>query len=155
MTQVVSPSDPQVRDFSSHNQVRFRLDHANGEEDYFEGVPDLPALLLVEFAGTMEEISKTQDLAQQSKMFTSLFELVLLEDSATRFIERMGNKADPISLMQINDIMPWIMEQYGMRPTMPSENSSDGSAPQESGTSSTESSSPAELTSPPSLQPVS
>lgn len=142
MTQVLDPADTDVKDFSAPpRKVTFNIDHsetAGGGPDRFDGVQDLPALLLVEFVGTLDQINDT-DMAQQPDLFKSIFELVLAEDSATRFIARMGDKNDPISLTQIMDIMPWVMEQYGMRPTQPSSDSSSGSESQDGGTNSTDS----------------
>ncbi len=112
----------EIRDFTNHRVVRFRID-----DDVFEGLPDLPAMLLVEFASAMAKLDETTDIKDQPKVFRDLFNMVLTDESAARFIERMSSKTEPISIAQIDQIMPWIMEQYGMRPTEPSSDSSTGS----------------------------
>jgi hypothetical protein len=132
--------------------VRFRLDHADGTPDFYDGVPGLAAMRLVEFAGMTEQMSEQNvPVSEQVRMFKEMFEFVLTEDSAERFLARMSDKNDPIDFEQINDLMPWIMEQYGMRPTQPSSLSSNGSESPDSGTSSTPGVPNVELISTPSL----
>lgn len=53
----------------------------------------------------------------------------------------------PVELEQITEILDWVMAEYGLRPTKPSEGSSDGQSSPESGTNSTELTSDAESTS--------
>lgn len=150
MTQTIEVPTDSMKDFTTEQKpVKFNIDKADGTKDIFEGISDLPALLLVEFAGMTETLSQSS-ISDQPKVFKTLFELVLTEDSAARFIGRMKDKKNPISLTQITEIMPWIMEQYGMRPTQPSSNSSAGSESQDGGTSLTENAPQPALTSVPS-----
>jgi hypothetical protein len=141
MTQVLSPSDEDVQDFSEHIDVKFRIDG-----DTFVGVSNIPASDLLEFGRLFTGMTES-DVIQDPKAFTTLFNLVLTTESATRFLERMSSKTEPISMTQIMRIMPWIMGEYGMRPTEPSSNSSNGSPNQDDGTSSMVSVSPSALTS--------
>lgn len=136
MTQVLSPSDTEIQDFTEHVNVKFRID-----DDIFVGVPNIPANDLMAFAKLFDGMSES-DVINDPKAFNDMFALVLTEPSRARFVERMGSKTEPISMTQVMKIMPWIMEQYGMRPTSPSPSSSDGSPSQGDGTSSTESASP-------------
>lgn len=123
----ISPADDDVRDFTKKTKpVRFQIDRDDGSPEFFEGIKALPAMLLVEFAVTMDSLSET-DTAQQPKVFRDLFGLILSDESAKRFIERMSSKTDAIDMSQIMEVMPYLMEQYGMRPTQPSPVSSDGS----------------------------
>jgi hypothetical protein len=129
----VTPADDDIKDFTSAaKKVRFKIN-----DDIFEGLADIPALLLVEFAAATEKLSMS-NASEQPQIFRTLFQLVLNESSAARFIERMSDPQKPISVDQINNIMPWLMEQYGLRPTTPSEDSSDGSVPPDAGKNSTE-----------------
>lgn len=137
---VVDTADDGVRDFSApQRDTRFKIKNRAGGYDYFEGINDLPAMLLVEFAAAMDAASEAE-VAKQPEIFADLFRLILNDESITVFLARMRDRDNPISLTQVTDILPWLMEKYGMRPTGPSESSSDGSAPPASGTSSTASS---------------
>lgn len=146
MTQVLSPSDVEIQDFSERIDVKFRID-----SDVFVGVPNIPAHDLIEF-GRMFDGMTESDIVQDPKAFDGMFGLVLVEASFKRFVERMSSKTEPISMTQVMRIMPWLMEQYGMRPTEPSLNSSSGSANPGDGTSLPESASPSASTSGSSLQ---
>jgi hypothetical protein len=139
ITSTASPAEPGVRDFSApRRNVSFKID-----DDTFQGVNDLPAMALIEFAGMVDQLNELE-VAQQPQIFTQLFQMVLEPTSSELFLRRMGDREKPISLGQLMEIMPWIMEQYGLRPTTPSEASSDGSEPQATGTSSTDSAQPLE-----------
>lgn len=147
--------DDGIKDFSTERPpVRFKIKRSDNTYDYFDGLPDLPALLLVEFATLAERLSESE-LGDQPKLFSALFELILQEQSAVLFISRMSDRKEPISLPQINDIMQWTMAAYGLRPTEPSEDSSPGSKSLDGGTSSTESAPQPALTSVPSAPTVS
>jgi hypothetical protein len=111
--------------------VQFKID-----DDVFHGVPNLPATALVEFASVAETIDADSNVPEIS-VFTKMFEILLTPTSAERFIERMSSPTEPISLAQIQDILPWIMEEFGMRPTSPSPDSSAGSESPGDGTRST------------------
>jgi hypothetical protein len=140
----MTPTDEGVRDFSRPKTIKFRLDHVGGQlagqPEYFNAVPALPALHLVQFANAMEQMDE-KDAGEQAHVFKDIYELVLTEESAERFIARMSDKNDPISLPQAMEIVEWIMSEFGMRPTQPSEASSDQSASPGDGTSSTPSAS--------------
>lgn len=133
MTQVLSPSDEEIKDFTMRKTVRFRID-----DDIFHGVPDIPALDLMKFGSMFDGLTESQ-VASNPDAFTELFRLVLDASSADVFMSRMGDKTKPIGLGQVMAILPWLMEEYGLRPTQPSSTSSDGSENQDDGTSSTES----------------
>jgi hypothetical protein len=149
-----------VKDFSSQVHVRFKIDHVGGpmkgQPEFFTGVPLMPALDLVEFAALSEKMSESA--AVDEATFTSLVKLCLTDEdgSADRFISRMRDKSDPIGFTQLMDILPWLMEQYGMRPQTPSALSSSGEPSPDGGTNSTPSiTSLPVATSAMSVQPVS
>jgi hypothetical protein len=120
--------------------VRFRVD-----DDVFSLLPSLPALQMLEFAELQD--AQARDEIPAGDMFRKIFQLVLTEDSAALFIARMSDRVKPISVEQVSDIMPWIMEQYGMRPIPPSSSSSDISSIPESGANSTANAQPTASTS--------
>lgn len=145
MTSVASISTGDgIKDFSSRKNVQFKID-----DDVFDGVPEIGAMILIEYMVIAEGISET-NVAGQGGAYTSLVTMLLTEQSSARFIERMSSKTEPISIEQVTEIMPWLMEQYGMRPTTPSEDSSGGSDNPDGGTNSTETARVVELIPPPS-----
>src|SRR6478752_969803 len=103
--------DTEERDFTRRVNVRFRLDHTSGEPDYFDGVPGLPALSLMEFASIMDTIEQSKN-PNDPELFVNMIKLTLADESADRFIARMHDKTDPIGIDQIMEIMPWLMEKY-------------------------------------------
>jgi hypothetical protein len=53
---------------------------------------------------------------------------------------------DPVDMVQLKDLLEWLIEVYGMRPTSPSSTSSSSSAADDGGTSSTDGAVQLELT---------
>jgi hypothetical protein len=143
MTTVLSPNDVEIRDFTTHIDVRFRID-----DDVFVGVPNIPGFDLLKFGAMVEGLSE-HDIMANSEYFSTMFRLVLEEASADVFLARMGDKKRPISMPQVMKIMPWLMESYGMRPPTPSSESSGGSETPGDGTSLTASGSATGSTSEP------
>lgn len=130
---IITEVDEEIKDFSkARRRVRFKI-----EPDIFECVSDLPVLALIDFAAMADKVNETAMDDQMRQLFVEMFELVLKSESAPLFISRMQDKDNPISLDQVNDIMPWIMEKYGLRPTEPSDSSLDGSPTPASGPSLT------------------
>jgi hypothetical protein len=143
ITELLSPADPEVKDFTVPvKPIKFRV-----APDIFEAVGAIPGGLLMEFGAAAEQLGEVK-LTEQLSLFNQMFSLVLDDDSVELFIQRMRDKKNPITLGQAMDITNWLMEKYGMRPTQPSEASSDGQAPPASGTNLTASAPPTELTSP-------
>ena len=148
-----------MRDFTQQPRVvSFRID-----DDTFRGKPVLPAQTMVEFTLAAEKFDAASVTAQQGfdSMMDAL-EMVLMADSFKRFRHRMNDPEKlareakaagqpepepfvPIGLDQIPPIVEYLMSEYGLRPTEPSGDSSDGPSSQASGTSSTETTSPVEL----------
>ena len=88
------------------------------------------------------------DIAKKPETFTQMIDLVLRDESANRFKARMEDKDSPITMKQIMDVLPWLMEKYGLRPSEPSSTSSPGFETPDDGTNSTDK--PLELVSIPS-----
>lgn len=131
MTDLTGTVDVEVKDFSNRADVQFRID-----DDLFQGVPNIAALQLLEFANLSDQLTDAS-MADQPKIFKALVDLLLTPDSALRFSERMGDRENPISIIQVQQVIEWLMERYGMRPTQPSGDSSSGSATPDAGTSLT------------------
>lgn len=132
--------DDGMMDFSiGRKSIKFKVD-----DDIFEAVPDIAAELAMDYAERIEQLTGSTDAenvnyAEQKEVVYSTVRLVLFEESADRFIARLGDKRNPIGQSRFGKITAWLLEQYGLRPTEPDSASSTGSANQDDGTSSTES----------------
>ena len=74
-----------------------------------------------------------------------LFERILVPESYERFTKAVNGESEvSIGVNRIRQIIPWVMEQYGLRPTEASSGSSETSS--ESGASSTDGAPHVELT---------
>lgn len=128
-----------VKDFTrKRKRLTFRID-----DDVFEAASALPGKTLGAFATRFAGIEKIP-VAQQLDVFAEALGMVLLPESNARFQKRLGDLNDPIELEQASDVVAWLMEEYGHRPTQPSSPSSTGQPSPESGTSSTDGQQPTE-----------
>lgn len=140
-----------MKDFTRQARVvQFSLDG-----DTFRGKPHLPAQVMIDFTlkvGEVEEESATPQQGFDTMM--ECLEMVLMPDSYKLFRSRMkdpkaGVSEDaasapefvPIELDQVTEILDYVMGEYGLRPTKPSEDSSAGPSSPEPGTNSTDSTS--------------
>ncbi len=125
-----------MKDFSRpRKKIAFTIDG-----DVFEGAPVMPAETLMQF-GSKLAVGETSE--ENFRTMGRLLEMVLLPDSYKRIMERLSSRENPIDIEQLSDLVPWLLEQYGLRPTRPSSSSADGPPSPESGTTSTETTSAA------------
>lgn len=130
---IVTPADDEIKDFTrAAKRIRFRV-----APDVFEGIPGLPAMELVEFAALADKLDEA-DVGQFPALFRQLFGMILQEDSYDLFNKRLSDREHPIDFQHLQDILPWLLEEYGLRPTQPSSDSSAGSESPDVGTPSTE-----------------
>lgn len=147
-----------MRDFTKQPKViEFKIN-----DDVFRCHPVLAADVLIEFATKADAMGDNPTGEQGVQAMLDVLEVTLLPEHFRRFRDRMRNPVKvaeealtagrpapepyvPIGLDQVSDIVPWIMEEYGLRPTTPSDNSSDGPSDQAPGINSTENTSPVEL----------
>lgn len=133
MTQPISTEAVPVKDFSrKRKRLLFRID-----DDVFEAATALPGKTLARFATRFTDIEKTP-LGEQLNVFADALGMVLLPDSNSLFQERLDDLANPIELEQASDVIQWLLEAYGLRPTEPSSGSSTGLPSPASGTNSTD-----------------
>lgn len=128
----------EVKDFTTPQGTKphpFKID-----ADMFYAVSTVPLGNLAKLAKHREKL----DLNNLDELF-SLFNEMLLDDSAKLFQSRLFDKANPIGRDHIIPVLEWLMETYGFRPTQPSSPSSSPSAEDDS-TSLTDIVRPAELT---------
>lgn len=130
-----------IADFSYRpSPIRFTID---GET--YDCKPTLPlsmfesvADLMDDGRGGFDENNVTRDnIREILGKFSKIFELVMTKESAARFNARMMDPDYPLDIKhQVMPIMSWILEQYGVRPTEHSSESSDGSEHVRTGTGS-------------------
>lgn len=118
------------RDFSAPSEpVRFKID-----ADVFEAPTVLPIPVMQELVGVADKLKNLGEDPQALNALTEVFDTILTDASAKRFRERVASKEQPIGIQQIIDIMLWLLEVYGLRPTEPSSDSSSGHPDATSGT---------------------
>lgn len=124
----------QTKSFSRNRPViKFEIDG-----DTFTAASGLPAGTLAEFGTRYADAGSDNGIKEQFKTLSSVLELVLLPDSYTLFTKRLSDPERPIDMDQLNEVIMWLLEQYGMRPTVPASASFSGSPHPELGTSSTD-----------------
>jgi len=132
-----------TKDFTrKRERITFTIDH-----DTFEAAPALPGQTLTEFARKFSDAGSAP-AEDKLRIITDALSMVLLPESAKLFTERFADLEWPIELDQASDILIWLMEQYGLRPTQPFSPSASGSPSLEPGTSSTDGPQQPEQTSP-------
>lgn len=98
--------------------------------DDFKCYPEIPLDVMMEVAEAATSSSTGMKRVEQMR---DLLEGVMEPESFAIFAARMrkGTKEQPnhspIGMRHIREILPWIMEVYGLRPTQESESSADGS----------------------------
>lgn len=142
-TAAKAPEPTGTKDFSrKRERILFVVD-----EEEFEAAVALPAEIFVQFTVRFNEYTETEGWKESYEALDAALDLVLLTDSYERLHARFSDKTKPVDLDQMADIIMWLLEQYGLRPTQPSSDSSDGQPSPEPGTSSTENSPAEESTS--------
>ena len=125
-------ASPPVKDFSrQRKRLQFRID-----DDLFEPARALPGKTLTRFAARFADVDKAP-VDKQLDVFTEALGMVLLPESNARFQKRLDDLEQPIELEQASDVITWLLEEYGLRPTEPSSDSSSGLPSPASGTNST------------------
>lgn len=129
----MSNDDVRFKDFSRKRKpIFFILDGPTPEGDRYDcytalALPSLQEIALI--AGNMTAENATESFAE-------FFKVVLLPESAARIEEKLKDRLYPMDPEQANEIMSWLMEVYGLRPSQPSSVSSDGSPTGDGGTPS-------------------
>lgn len=148
MTQPIPAEATPVKDFSRpRKRLVFRIDG-----DLFEAAQALPGQTLAQFAVRFDGVENTT-VDKQLDAFAEALSMVLLPDSNALFQKRLKDLENPIELDQASDVITWLMEEYGMRPTQPSSDSSTGPPNPASGTSLTGAAQP-QVSIPATFQPT-
>ncbi len=123
-----------MKDFTRQPRViEFKIDH-----DVFRCHPRLPAQTLIDFTLEVESLGDEMTSQQGIETLIGTLKMVLVPDSYKRFHDRMSSPDEPVELDQANEIIQWIMGEYGMRPPESPEPSSNGRPALASGTNSTD-----------------
>jgi hypothetical protein len=137
MTELTPADGAPVKDFTrERKRLVFRID-----DDVFEAATALPGKVLSRFAARFADIENVS-VDKQLDAFADALGMVLLPESNALFQKRLDDLQQPIELDQASDVIQWLLEQYGLRPTEPSSPSSPGSPSLASGTSSTDAAQP-------------
>lgn len=139
-----------IKDFSKRDRQppKFRV----GDHVFF-GVYALAAQRAMEITTHFGGLTQESPPADQIKAMDYALEAMLQPESLGRFRILMNDteSIDAVDLPQVDEIVTWLLEQYGLRPTQPSETSAPGSQEPDAGTPSTDAAQPVEsipLTSP-------
>lgn len=139
----------EVVEFKDFSRPERRVTFKVGGYDY-EAMSRIPLGLALDL-GKVARTFASADTEDKLAGLWQFFDAALLGDGGQKIQKQVYDKNDPLDTNQLIEIMNWLLEVYGLRPTEPSSNSSTGSS--ESGTSSTDGA-PAE-TSIPSSSPSS
>jgi hypothetical protein len=120
-----------VKDFT---RVRERVVFTIGP-DTFEAAPALPGQTLTEFALRFSDAAEAAT-GDKLRIITDALSMVLLPESSALFAKRFADLEQPIELDQASEVLLWLVECYGLRPTQPFSPSASGSPGPGSGTSS-------------------
>lgn len=125
---------PEIRDFSKQRKrLIFRVD-----DDVFEATPAIPAEVMIQFAERITTADPTRMTPkEQVSIFRDMLEMVLLPESMSVMRKRMADTRSPVDMSQLDEIIQWLFEEYGMRPTQDPSSSSSGDSLLGSGTTST------------------
>jgi hypothetical protein len=148
MTELTPADGAPVKDFTrARKRLNFRID-----DDLFEAATALPGKTLARFAARFNDIENVT-VDKQLDAFADALSMVLLPESDARFQQRLDDLEHPIELDQASDVIQWLLEQYGLRPTEPSSDSSTGPSSPEPGTSLTDAQ-PQQVSIPATFQPT-
>jgi hypothetical protein len=121
------------KDFTKKaKRIVFQLD-----TDHMEARSVLPVPVMQELIRVSKGLQGDELGEETLGKVLSIFDLILLKDSAALFRSRVESVDNPVDLTQVMDVMVWLMEMYGQRPTTPSSDSSDGLPTGTDGTIST------------------
>ena len=120
-----------MKDFTKiRKPLQFKID-----DDVFDAVPSIPAEVMIQFAEGFTSLDPAQmNPAQAVGALRQVIEFVLEPQSLDLFKERMASKTNPIDMGQLDEIVQWLFEEYGLRPTAESSPSLSGDSAQAPGT---------------------
>lgn len=129
------------KDFTGDSDpIQFKI-----RDEVFTALDDIPLAHFGRLAELGDDLTNS-DADNAVDRFLTLFSKLLEPESYARFEKAVkGESATVIGISRVKDIIPWLMEQYGLRPTEAPSGSSTTS--EESGESSTDGALPTAVTS--------
>lgn len=129
------------KDFTGDAEpIQFKI-----HDEVFTAFEDIPLKHMGKLTDIGSDLQSGDGTAAINRLLR-LFEKLLVPESYVRFQAAVnGESTTSIGISRIKAIIPWLMEQYGLRPTEASSGSGDTSS--ESGASSTDGAAPGESTS--------
>lgn len=126
----------EIKDFTKQRKkLVFKID-----DDEFEAAAAIPAEVMIQFAERFTSVDPTKMTPKdQVGLFREMLEIVLLPESMSTMRKRMADPRQPVDIEQLDSIITWLFEEYGMRPTQASSSSSAGDALPVPGITSTDS----------------
>lgn len=127
-----------VKDFSKKRpRIFLGLDGQRYEARASIGLPTLQRVQAIQRKFKDPKVDRTE-------MFGEMFGVLLKTEDAERFREKLRDEDEPVDPDQLQEMVAYIMERNGGRPTGESTASADGSSNELSGTPSTVGASPDE-----------
>jgi hypothetical protein len=121
-----------MKDFSRPRvPIQFSID-----DDTFDCAMGIPARTLMDMTTEFMNMDG-EDPKESIAAMMEVLQKFLLPRSYERFAERMASQENPIEFPQVNEVIMWLMGEYGMRPTRQSSDSAGGLPNQEPGTALT------------------
>lgn len=105
--------------------------------DLFHIIPQIPLGLVADVLAAIKG-ARNADGSPDIAGMLKIYDILLTDDCAPRFRERMSSKTEPIGHEQLMKITNWALEKYGLRPTEPSAPSAPGSDVVETSITSTD-----------------
>lgn len=130
---LVNVGGEEVFDFTTgRKNIKFKID-----DDIFEATRELPGLAGIEVAAYANQLDQSNGMDPDAikELVTKIYRLVLLPASAELLLNRLADQTNPVGVETMTNVMQWLIGRYGLRPTVPSGSSADGSSNPETGTS--------------------
>jgi hypothetical protein len=114
---------------------RFRV--GPHDDDIFTAAASVPVLVGARGTRLLQGPADDEDGTAAADRTVAFLLSVLYEEDRDRFRERLEDLRNPIDHRLLFAILRRLLEEWGLRPTEPSEPSSDGASPPAAGTTST------------------
>lgn len=125
-----------VKDFSrQRKRIVIRLDGQEYDARPAIGLPTLQRVQAIQRKYKDPALDKTD-------MFAEMFEVLLKTEDAARFLVKLQDEDEPVDVDQLQEMVAYVMERNGGRPTGESLASANGSFDGQPGTPSTDGVSP-------------
>lgn len=108
-------------------------------DNVYTAVVGMPAQTMLDFAGAFGDMSQSTPVDEQLKVFTEILGSLLEDDSYRVFLDSMASKhpRNMVDFEQVQEVIEWLLGEFGMRPTQLSSLSATGPDGPEPGTNLT------------------